>query len=100
MDGFTITRMQKLAEEYEVVLICPIFEIERKILFIIQQSSSMQAERFWEVIERFMFLKFLFGRRDIIFLLETMGFPFLKRSLHPSVSRSAGTISSQKVQEY
>jgi len=28
MDGFTITRMQKLAEEFEVVLICPIFEIE------------------------------------------------------------------------
>jgi N-carbamoylputrescine amidase len=28
MDGFTITRMQKLAEEYEVALICPIFEIE------------------------------------------------------------------------
>ena len=28
-DGFTITRMQKLAEEYEVVLICPIFEIEK-----------------------------------------------------------------------
>jgi len=28
MDGFTITRMQKLAEEYGVVLICPIFEIE------------------------------------------------------------------------
>jgi N-carbamoylputrescine amidase len=27
-DGFTITRMQKLAEEGEVVLICPIFEIE------------------------------------------------------------------------
>lgn len=28
IDGFTITRMQKLAEAYEVVLICPIFEIE------------------------------------------------------------------------
>ena len=27
MDGLTITRMQKLAEEYEVVLICPIFEM-------------------------------------------------------------------------
>ncbi len=28
-DGLTITRMQKLAEDYGVVLICPIFEIER-----------------------------------------------------------------------
>lgn len=28
MNGITITRMQKLAEEYEVVLICPIFEID------------------------------------------------------------------------
>jgi N-carbamoylputrescine amidase len=28
IDGFTITRMQKLAEAYKVVLICPIFEIE------------------------------------------------------------------------
>ena len=28
IDGFTITRMQKLAEEYGVVLICPIFEVE------------------------------------------------------------------------
>lgn len=27
-DGFTITRMRKLAEEYGVVLICPIFETE------------------------------------------------------------------------
>ncbi len=27
-DGYTITRMQKLAEEFGVVLICPIFEIE------------------------------------------------------------------------
>ena len=29
MDGFTITRMQKLAKEYEVVLVCPIFELEK-----------------------------------------------------------------------
>ena len=29
MDGFTIMRMQKLAEAYEVVLVCPIFEIEK-----------------------------------------------------------------------
>jgi N-carbamoylputrescine amidase len=28
IDGFTITRMQRLAEENKVVLICPIFEIE------------------------------------------------------------------------
>ena len=28
-DGLTITRMQKLAEDYGVVLVCPIFEIER-----------------------------------------------------------------------
>jgi N-carbamoylputrescine amidase len=28
IDGFTITRMQKLAEVYKVVLICPNFEIE------------------------------------------------------------------------
>ena len=27
-DGFTIMRMQKVAEEYGVVLVCPIFEIE------------------------------------------------------------------------
>jgi len=29
VDGFTITRMQKLAKEYEVVLVCPIFELEK-----------------------------------------------------------------------
>jgi len=28
-DGFTITRMQRLAEEYGVVLVCPIFEAEQ-----------------------------------------------------------------------
>ena len=28
MDGFTISRMQKLAEENGVVLICPIFEVD------------------------------------------------------------------------
>jgi len=29
VDDFTIMRMQKLAEAYEVVLVCPIFEIEK-----------------------------------------------------------------------
>jgi N-carbamoylputrescine amidase len=29
VNGFTIMRMQKLAETYEVVLVCPIFEIEK-----------------------------------------------------------------------
>lgn len=33
IDGFTITRMQKLAEAYEVVLICPIFEIEENSFY-------------------------------------------------------------------
>jgi len=29
LDGFTMTRMKKLAKEYEVVLVCPIFELEK-----------------------------------------------------------------------
>jgi N-carbamoylputrescine amidase len=29
IDGLTITRMRKLAEEYEVVVICPVFEMEK-----------------------------------------------------------------------
>jgi N-carbamoylputrescine amidase len=33
IDGFTITKMQKLAEAYEVVLICPIFEIEEDTFY-------------------------------------------------------------------
>ena len=33
MDGFTITRMQKLAREYEVVLVCPIFELEKDFFY-------------------------------------------------------------------
>jgi N-carbamoylputrescine amidase len=32
-DGFTVTRMQKLAEEYGVVLICPFFEIEENSFY-------------------------------------------------------------------
>jgi len=32
-DGFTITRMQRLAEEYGVVLICPIFEAEQNSFY-------------------------------------------------------------------
>jgi N-carbamoylputrescine amidase len=33
IDGFTVTRMRKLAEENEVVLICPIFEIEENSFY-------------------------------------------------------------------
>jgi N-carbamoylputrescine amidase len=33
MNGFTILRMQELAEEYGVVLVCPIFEIEENSFY-------------------------------------------------------------------
>ncbi len=32
-DGFTITRMQKLAEECGVVLVCPTFEVEKDLFY-------------------------------------------------------------------
>jgi len=33
VDGFTITKMQKLAEEYGVVLVCPIFEMGENLFY-------------------------------------------------------------------
>ncbi len=33
MDGYTIMRMQRLAKEYEVVLVCPIFELEKDFFY-------------------------------------------------------------------
>src|SRR4030042_4024664 len=71
-----------------------------KILFIIQQLSSMLTERFWEATERSIFLRFPFGRKNFIFLRETKVFLFLKQNLRPSVSKSAGTISFRKAQEF
>ena len=33
MDGLTIMKMQRLAEEYGIVLVCPIFEIEENLFY-------------------------------------------------------------------
>ena len=63
-------------------------------------KGGMRAAQFSEAIEKFMFLRFLFGRSDIISHPEIMAFPSLKRSSDRLGSKSAGTIFSRKDQEY
>jgi predicted amidohydrolase len=97
VDGLTIRTMRKLAKEYGVVLICPIFEIEEDSFY----NSAIVIDADGEILGSYRKIHVpqipLWEER---YYFSSGNHGFLRPSLHRLVFRSVGTISSQRDQEY